>query len=76
MSYDVTRSEGPPYQCEVKVGGVRYGSGGGANKKIAKLSAGGSLVSSTVWGWKSTRLSLHVTCSQPDSGAVSSRSLL
>ena len=35
-------SEGPPYQCEVKVGGIRYGSGGGANKKIAKLSAGES----------------------------------
>ena len=42
-------AEGPPYQCVVRVGRVRYGSGEGTNKKTAKLAAGGSQSRSTVW---------------------------
>ena len=33
--------EGPPYWCEVKVGGVTYGKGKGTNKKEAKVMAAG-----------------------------------
>ena len=32
--------EGPPYCCEVKVGGVNYGSGKAVNKRVAKVTAG------------------------------------
>jgi hypothetical protein len=36
--------EGPPYCCEVKVGGVNYGSGKAVNKRVAKVTAAAEAV--------------------------------
>jgi hypothetical protein len=44
VSSFVALIEGPPYCCEVKVGGVNYGSGKAVNKRVAKVTAAAEAV--------------------------------